>query len=227
MNEEKISGAKLLVAVVVLGSVCGLVEVIGGGLIRQAGIPFRAGLLTGIGFTVIGFGMAIFKRPLIALGIGMVAILCKQLVVPILHISVVCKLNSCLAVMLEYGALSAIAAITIGRMKEQTESRIFTGGAAAFAGSIAFYIIGMRVAPCMYLLSFNNIAGFGSYLVKESLSWTVFSALLFPLGWRSGERLTERAFTLARQKPGLFYTGATLATFLCWVICALAIYQDI
>lgn len=227
MNEENISGTKLLIAVIVLGSVCGLVEVIAGGLIRQAGIPFRAGLLTGIGFAVIGFGLAVFKRPLIALGIGVVTILCKQLVVPILHVSVLCKLNSCVAIMLEYGALSAIAAITLNRMEENTGSRIFTGGAAAFAGSIAFYFIGMQVAPCKYLLSFNSVAGFSSYLVKESLSWTVFSALLFPLGWVSGEKLTEGAFTFARQKPGLFYMSTALISVLCWAACALAIYRGI
>jgi hypothetical protein len=46
---------------------CGLVEVLGEGLIRQAGIPFRSGILAGLGFAIIGFGLAIFKRPLMAL----------------------------------------------------------------------------------------------------------------------------------------------------------------
>lgn len=226
-SDTKISKTNLLFAVLALGSICGLLEVVFGGFLHQIKFPYRVGLLTGLGFGVIGFGLAIFKKPFMAIWIGLVAVLCKQMVVVILYISVMCKINSCLAVLFEYGALAGIAAITINGIKENTSIRMLTSSSAALVGSVAFYFVGMQVAPCQYLLSFNHPGGFGAFLINEGLIWAAFSAILFPLGWLAGEKFTEKTFVLLARKPRLFYIGTTLTTIFCWVICAIAISRGI
>ena len=81
--------------------------------------------------------------------------------------------------------------------------------AAAAAGSsaAAFFFIGMRVAPCKYLLSYNSLYGFGRYMMIEGSAWILFSALLFPLGWYIGERFSVKAYPMLTKKPSLVYYG--------------------
>jgi len=225
VQDARVGRTNVLFAILALGSVCGLLEVFFGGLLRQVGFAYRSGLLTGLGFGVIAFGLAIFKKPSMAIWIGLLTVLCKQLVVPILHVSVMCKFNSCAAVLLEYCALSGFTAIAMSKIRENTGMRLLIGGAAAFVSSIAFYFIGMRLAPCPYLLSFNGLGGFGAFLAKESLNWAAFSAVLFPLGWLAGEKFADRISVLLIRRPRYFYAGAASTTIFCWVACAIAIAQ--
>lgn len=119
INEIKRSqSVNVLIAILVLGSLWGLSEVVLNGAIRAAGLPFRAGILTGIGIGIMGVAIGIFRKSSILIGIALVAIFCKQLVVPILHVSVMCKVNSCLAVILEGVALTGVVSLA-GRKLER------------------------------------------------------------------------------------------------------------
>jgi len=214
---------KFFVMALVLGSVCGLMEVVFGGLLHHGFFQqFRSAILTGVGLGIIGFALAILGKPVIAVLIGIVAVLSKQMVVPVLGVSVMCKMNSCLAVMLEYGGFFAVAAITMNKMKKNAVLRPLTAGAGVLAGSIAYYFIGMRVAPCAYMLSFNRAGGFVSFMAAEGLIWAAFSAVLFPLGWLAGEKYREGVFALS-QRPRLFYAGASAIVIFCWIVSAAAI----
>jgi hypothetical protein len=212
-----------IIMILALGSICGLIEVVLSGALRTADFPWRAGLLTGLGLGIIAFAYAIYRKPIIALGIGFVAVLVKQLAVPVLGQTFVCNANSCLAVGLEYSALAAVALFTMKKMQNNGGLRFLTGGAGAFIGSIGFLLIGMHVAPCNYLLSFNQAGGFVSYLYKESLNWTLFSAALFPLGWLVGVKYEASLARLFENKPRVIYAGASVISVVCWAVSAIAI----
>ncbi|MDA3792816.1 MAG: hypothetical protein PF545_04065 [Elusimicrobia bacterium] len=204
--ESKNNKKNLVIAVIALGALCGLAEVVVGNWLRNAGFPYRSGLLTGIGLAVLGFGIAIFKKPLMAIGIAFVAILVKQMTVPILGVSVMCKMNASIAVMLEYAALGGLGALFFNKIKGKgIKNKALVGGGAAFTGAVSFYFIGMQVAPCKYLLSFAGLTGFGSYLSIEALSWTLFSAVLFPVGWKMGEKASSSVIEIMESKPAVFY----------------------
>ena len=223
ITERKASRTNLWLSIFALGSICGVIEVVLGGLLRKAGFHYTSGLLTGLGFAVIGFGFAVFKKPIMGIFIAFVAVLCKQLVVPVLNVSVTCNMNSCLAVFLEYGALTGIAAVLFNKMKGSTGLRILTAGGAALASAIAFFYIGMRVMPCNYLLGFNVPGGLYSFLLKEGSSWIVLSAVLFPIGWFAGEKLSDKIFYIFEQKPQVSFGGAAVTSILCWILCAVGI----
>ena len=210
--------------ILALGSIAGLIEVIGGGLLRDLKFPYASGLLTGLGFAIIGFGFAIFKKPVMGIIIGIVAVFCKQLTVPIMHVSVLCGANSCLAVLLEYGALSGILAITGSKMHGKTYRRVLMGGSAALISAMAFYFVGLRFAPCNYLLSFRE-SGVFSFVVKEGSSWIISSAVLFPIGWIAGQRSADKISLYLAQRPRMIYGGITLTAIICWMISAIGIAQ--
>lgn len=211
-----------IAATLALGSTCGLIEVVVKGVLHHFGIHLT-GLLIGLDCILIGIGIAIYNNPLMIIGMGLITCICKQLVVPVLGTSFMCKANSCLAVMLEYGSLASVAAFTINSMKKNTYSRILTAGSGVFLSSIIFYFIGMRVSPCQYMLSFNVPGRFTAFIFKEGLIWALFASALFPIGWSVGERLNEKTFVLIKENPHLFYLKSALTTVFCFIACIISI----
>jgi hypothetical protein len=214
-----------IMVIIALGSLCGLIEVVLSGTLRAVNFPWRAAVLVGLGIGIIAFMFAIYRKPIMALGVAFVAVMVKQLAVPLLNEAFVCDANSCLAVGIEYSAVAVVSIFTMKRMNDKVGFRLLTGGAGAFIGSIAFYLIGMHVAPCNYLLSFNSASGFISYLYRESLSWTIFSTVLFPIGWYIGIKSESALSRLFESKPRVIYAGASVLTIICWAISAIAIAQ--
>ncbi len=212
-----------LIMIIALGSICGLIEVVLSGALRATDFPWRVGVLIGLGFGIVGFALAIHRQPVMALWIALVAVLVKQMTVPLLGVSIMCKANSCLAVGIEYAALAGVSALTMRKMAARGPWRSLTGGAAALIASLAFLWIGRHVAPCTYLLSFGQTGGFVSYLHQESLNWVVFSAVLFPIGWSAGTRSEAALVRRFEETPRVAYAGAFSLTVLCWTASALAI----
>lgn len=226
MKTDEIKRAQqvdLLTTILVLGSLWGLSEVVLGGAIGAVGLPYRAGILTGVGMGIMGIAISAFRKPLMLAGIALVAISCKQLVVPILHVSVMCKANSCLAVMLEGLALAGVVSLAGRKLDRGHLAQIASGASAALLAAAAFYFIGMQVAPCRYLLSFNRPGGFMAFLAVEGLVWAAFSAMLFPAGYWVGARLRDAVLALRMRKPLFYYTTFAAIVVCCWVASAFSI----
>lgn len=208
----------LIIGILVFGSIWGLSEVALGGGLRAAQFPYRAGLLTGIGVALMGIVLVIYRKPLMLLGIGIVTVLVKLLAIPILNMPVMCKANSCIAVMTESVALSLVAFLLMGEMSKSIHARMGSGALAAIIASVSFYFIGMQVAPCKYLLSFTP----GGFIVTEGLIWAAFSACLLPLGYLVGEKLAAKTFPVLTRRSLYYATSAAVVCF-CWGISAIVI----
>jgi len=211
----------MLLAIIVLGSLWGLSEVALSSAIRAAGLPFRAGILTGIGVGLLAAAAGAFRRPVLLALVPPITILCKQLVVPILHMSVLCQANSCLAVLLEGLAVAGVVYLA-GRRLDSRLAQAASGAAAALAAAGAFHLLGTWVAPCNYLLSFNGPAGFVRFMLVEGLVWAVFSAAFFPAGYAVGARLRETILA-PTSKPWLYYATSAALVVGSWAASALTI----
>lgn len=224
---RKLRPADIIITIVVLGSLWGVAEVVLGGALRNVGVSYRAGLLTGVGMGLMAVALAVFlgvlRRPLMLLGIALVAILCKQLVVPILHVSLMCKANSCLAVALQGSALAGVAAVAGRRLNRSLLIQVAGAASAALLARGVFYFAGMKLAPCPYLLSYSHAGGFVDYMAANGLAWAGFSAILFPLGYRAGALLRDPVLALGLRKPALYYSASAAAIACCWVASAVAI----
>ena len=221
LTEQKVNRSAQLIngifIILILGSFWALSEAALGGSLRKMGFPYRAGLLTGIGFGLMGIMFGILKRPLMLIGVALVAVLGKQLAVPILHISIMCKANSCVAVILEGLALTGTLAIVGNMIKKSEIRRMLSGGSAALIASAAFYYIGMHVAPCRYLLSFNHPGGLISFLTVEGLVWAAFSAISFPVGYWIGDKIRGSLYNFTVRKPLIYYASSSAIVVLFWV----------
>jgi hypothetical protein len=212
-----------LIGLLVLGSVWGALEVLLGGAMKAGGIPYRGDLLTGLGMMLMAVAVAMYRRPLMLIGIAAVAIGVRQLSVPIFHLSTFCKANSCLAVFLGGAALAGAVVVAGKRLRRGILPRVVTGFSAGLAAGVSFYYIGMRVAPCRYLLSFNRPGGLVAFMQAEGLIWAGLCAVLFPVGYKVGESLGESVFELHFTRPALYYTATFVLVALCWTISAIAI----
>jgi len=196
----------LVIGMLVFGALWGMSEVALGGILGTIGFPYRAGLLTGIGMGILALAYAIYRNATMLLGIGLVAAAVNLLGVPILHLTIMCKANSLIAIGAEVTSLSVMVAILMRKSGGNVYLRMACGGAAAILASVGFYLIGTHVAPCQYLSTFANT---GAFVVKEGLVWAAFAAIFVPLGYIAGEKLSARFPAVNRGRTIAYYAGVS------------------
>ncbi len=219
----RLAGRDALLALLALGSLWGLSEVALGQVIRVFTPEIRAGVLTGLGMACMGLFVGLTGRPGRMPLLALVTVLATQLCVPLLRCSPLCKANTSLAIMLHgvalAGAVRAIAAAPRGGAVRR--------GAAAFAAALAsaavFYYAGMRLAPCAYLLSFNQPLGLFSFMLREGLVWAAFSAALFPAGYALGARWAAPLASYGACRPFIRLAAPGALIALCWIAIATAV----
>jgi len=220
---EKAQTLDIWIAILVLGSLWGFSEVVLSSAIRAAGLPYRAAILTGIGMGLMAVAVGAYKRPWILAATAFVAVLCKQLVVPILQVSVMCKANSCVAVMIEGLALAGAVGLAGRKVRQGSLARVATGAGTALLAAVAFHSVGMRVAPCRYLLTFDRPGGLAAFLAAEGVPWAIASGVLFPVGYWIGERLEAASLTTGTAKSRAYYAASATVVAICWLASAFAI----
>ncbi len=236
-NAVAVRPRDIALMILLLGSVWGLVEVLFGGAMKQAGFPHRVAIVTGLGMGIMGIGLGAFRRVYMLPFIALIAVCIKQLIIPILHVPFLCKANSCLAVLIEGSALAGLVALVGSRLTGRDSSSedgrgmrkghwmaaAAVGGCAALLASGAFHAAGMRVAPCDHLLSYNRALGLLTYVATRGSFWAASSAALFPAGYLLGLRLEDSVEAVQRSRPALYYLAATLCVVACWGASAIAI----
>ncbi|MBN1426312.1 hypothetical protein JXA88_17310 [Candidatus Fermentibacteria bacterium] len=207
---------------VVAGSLWGLSEVVLDAALRAFLPQVRAGVLVGVGMLLMGVVTGLGVRPMLLLAAASIAVACRQLAVPMLGASILCKANASLAVMLQACALVGVASVFGQRMHERSLIRGIAAATAALSAAGAFWVIGLRVAPCAYLMSFGRPGGFPAFLGREGLLWAAMSGLAMPVGYRWGQRVAEGAEAIRAEKSGLVYAASAVLTLSCWVMVCVA-----
>lgn len=209
-------------AVLVLGSLWGFTEVVLSGAIGAAGLPYRAAILTGVGVGLMAIAVAMRGKPWMLPAMAAVAVGVKQLAVPILNVAFPCNANSCLAVFIEGTALASGVALAGRRLERGVVTRAVSAAAAALVAAGAFHYLGIRFAPCKYLLSFNRPGGLLAFYGAEGVPWAIASALLFPLGYRIGEWLREAAPAWRARSAWAYYATNAALIIGSWAASAVA-----
>lgn len=216
-------GRNIALAVLVLGSLWGVAEVVLNDAVKAADLPFRAGILTGAGMLTMGILLGYARRPLAIIAVPLIAVVIKQLVVPLVGAPVACKANSCIAVLLEGSVLAGVVMLSRRFVGRKLSARVAAGGGSGLLAAVPFYFIGLAVAPCNYLMSFSRAGGFTDFMIQEGLIWAAFSAVLFPLGFALGARARAPLAMMELRRPLAFRATAIGVAACCWVIASLAI----
>jgi len=206
-------GLRLLIGIIVFGSLWGALEATLGGAL--ANFPRHGAVMANIGFLIMAAAVALYKRPGMQLGIGMVAASFKLLDVVIFHVPPLAQMivNPMMAIIMEALAFELAVGLVLRRWPRNIFAQAGTGALGVYLAyvGIALGFLYLTGRGPHYVLS--NPGGF----VLESGGVAAMLALVsVPLGsWLGG--LLGQIERLTRLRPRLLYSGAAIFTLLCWL----------
>ncbi|OGQ98289.1 MAG: hypothetical protein A2284_13625 [Deltaproteobacteria bacterium RIFOXYA12_FULL_61_11] len=214
-HPESISLHRALVLVLAAGSYWGFSEVVLADLARSSGLPYAVDLVRGLTYLLLGLVAAQRLRPWFFLIMAVLAIGTKLLVVPILGLTLACKLNAQAALLLSGLAVTGLAAFSGGKSPRTGFSLVAASIVAGVLASVAFYAVGLKLVPCAYLSSYAGAAGFLRYLSTETVPVALSLGCGFPIGHLFG-RSYRPTVTL---RPALAEGFALILSAACWLAC--------
>jgi len=227
-NSEKVSEGRyglvyLIIGILVFGSIWGFFEATLGGFLNMIIFPNKGAIMGGIGMAIMGIALAIFRKPSMLPGIGIVAASFKLLNVWFLFvpISAVYIINPAIAIILESLAFSLVVAFVMKRLAKNASVGIGVGvlaGLMAATGYVYFSLYVMH-APIFERMGVSSIGGF---IAKQGMVQAAFFGILLPAGYLLGKKLAAMNLSMSISKP-LYYASSAAIVCLCWGISAIAV----
>jgi hypothetical protein len=168
-----------------------------------------------IGAFILASALAIYKKPGMLIGIGLVAASFKWLTVPIHGVSATSwpVIMPAIAIFIESLAFAVIAALLMKRLEGEIPARIGVGALAGLLSSIGW--IYAHVALGTPIFKATQLSGAAAFIATEGMLWMALCALFLPLGYLAGTKLQPRIVSLAGRRPWLYYAGSAATVACC------------
>jgi hypothetical protein len=221
-----------ILAILMFGSVWGFLQsILTWGMVKFELIPFFFANLHAcpcplsaalFGIPLMGTGFAIYKKPSMLMGMGLVAASFSILVIPFLKVPAFTEpvttypiVNPALANFLSsltfYLALSLV-----GRKREIMSAPLLAGigGLSIFLSSIIWiYTVVSIGAP---ILKASSLGGPLAYVIRVSPVWAGLSFLTLPIGYLIGLRIQPKLRYLSEVRPLLYRASLISLLVICW-----------
>jgi len=217
------SWTRVIIGILVFGSIWGLLEATLGGFLNMIIFPNKGAIMGGIGMAIMGAALAIYRKPAMLPGIGIVAASFKLLnswllFVPVSAIHIV---NPAMAIFLESLAFSLVVTFLMYRI----DKNVYVGAWGAFlAGLISvtaygYFSVYIMHAPLFERMGVSSVPGF---IAGHGVIQAVFFGMLAPLGYLVGRKLAATAPVFLRR-PLYYYATSAAIVCVCLVISAIAV----
>jgi len=213
----------ILVGILLFGSIWGVLEATLGGYLHMIIFPNKGAIMSGIGVAIMASALAIYKKPSMLPGIGIVAALFKLLDVwlfalPITSIHII---NPAMAIILESLAFNLIAIFVVKKIAKNAFIGVGAGVLAGLISAVAwvYFAIYVMNAPAYARVVFTA----GEFIANQGVVQAVFSGIFFPLGYVVGDKLYKKPLPLSLGRGSLYYATSAAVIACCWVIAALAV----
>jgi len=213
---------RLVIGILVFGSIWGLMEATLGGALHFVHLPYKGAITGGIAMAIMATFVVMYRRPKLVFWIGVIAALFKPLsaviyVDPIFGPSVV---NPASAILLEALAFSLVVSLVFKGFESSIKVRI---GAGVAAGYLSFILFG----PLASAAGMGNWASLGlaetlSKVFAEGTALAIAGTLMLLLGHLVGTKLRPNFWQLMAAKPRAFYSSTLAITAFCWIGAAVA-----
>lgn len=226
---------RIFLGIVAFGCIWGLLEAItfGGVLHSHWGDFFSYHLCpcflmaATFGSLVMGIALAIYKKPVMLIGIGLVAAAFCWLAVPFLPTAVRSTyygpvVASATAALVGSVSLALVAGFLMKRLERRILTRVGVGALSAILASPLFILAtacGVDKPICAdlgYARPLPDFLGIGGIV------WMSLMAILFPLGYLTGEKVDARLTSKVERKPLLSYIGSAATIAFCCGVGAMA-----
>ena len=231
-KEEKF---RVLLGIVALGCIWGFLEAItfGGALHSHWGdfFPYHlcpCFLMAAIfGSLVMGIALAVYKKPAMLIGIGLVAAAFCWLAVPFLPTAVRSThygpvVAAATAAIMGSVSLALLAGFLMKRLERHILTRIGVGVLSALLASVFFILAtayGLDKPICADLGYARPLPDF---LSIGGIAWMALAAILFPLGYLTGEKAKAWLTSNMAKKLSLSYVGSVATIAFCCGLGAVA-----
>ena len=206
--------ARLIIGILVFGSIWGFFEATLGGFLNMIIFPNKGAIMGGIGMAIMGVALAIYRKPGMLPGIGIVAASFKLLNVWFLFvpISAVYIINPAMAIFLESLAFSLVVAFLMNRIEKNVYVGVWAAVLAGLMGAVAYVYFAVYVthSPIFARMGIETI---GEFIVGNGLVQAVFFGVLAPLGYVVGKRLAATSPPLLVRRPLYYATSVTIICF--------------
>ena len=211
---------RLIIGVVVFGSIWGFLEATLGGFLHMIIFPNKGAIMAGIGMAIMASALAIYRKPSMLPGIGAVAAAFKLLDVwffgwPPASIHII---NPAMAIFLESLAFGIAAAFLMNKIAAKNSLvGVGTGVLAGFisATAWAYFAIYVMNAPAYARVVFTA----GEFIANQGVAQAVFCGVFLPLGYMIGERLAAKTTPLLVSRLRYYATSAAIISA-CWAVAA-------
>jgi len=221
-TENKRQGlVHLIIGILVFGSIWGFLEATLGGFLHMIIFPNKGAIMGGIGVAIMASALAIYRKPSMLLGIGIIAASFKLLnvwflFVPITSIHII---NPAMAIIFESLAFSLVAAFMMNRIAKNAFVGVGAGVLAGLTSAIAwvYFAIYVMNAPAYARVVFTA----GGFIANQGVVQAAFFGILLPLGYLVGEKLATKTSPVLISRS-LYYATSAAIICLCWGISAVA-----
>ncbi|HEY32783.1 MAG TPA: hypothetical protein G4O10_06720 [Dehalococcoidia bacterium] len=214
---------RIIIGILVFGSIWGLLEATLGGLLNLVIFPNKGAIMGGIGMVVMGAALAVYRKPAMLPGIGIVAASFKWLNAWLLFVppSAVQIINPAISIVFEALAFSLVVAFLMDRIEKNVYVGVWAAALAGLMSAIAYvyFAVYMTNSPIFARLGIESIE---EYIIGSGLVQAVFFGVLAPLGYVVGKRLTALTSPVLTRRP-VYYAVSTSAVIFCFGFSALAI----
>lgn len=174
-----------------------------------------------LGLPIMAAALAIYKKPAMLVGIGLVAASFSWLVIPIQNVPAFTTplttypiVNPTIAIILSSIVFSLIASLVRGKLPMSTSTLVGMGVLSSMLSSIAFiYIVVYLGAP---ILTAAGLSGPIAYIATNTTIFTALSAAMVPLGYIAGLKLQLGVSHLFRMRPWFYRVGPLAVLVFCW-----------
>ncbi len=225
------------IGILIFGSIWGLLESTVGGALRFAFGPFFKShlhicpcplIVAAVGFPVMAAALAIYKKPAMLVGIGLVAASFSWLAVPFYNVPAFTTpyttypiVNPTVAIVLSSLTFALVASLVGKKLTMSVPSLAGVGALSCMLSSVAFiYIVVYLGAP---ILTATGLSGPVAYIATNATIFSAISAATLPLGYISGLRLPLKVSPLFKEKPWLYRMGPLMVLIFCWSASVVAI----
>jgi len=218
------SVVRLIIGILVFGSIWGLLEATLGGFLNMIIFPNKGAIMGGIGMAIMGVALAVYRKPAMLPGIGIVAASFKWLNSWLLFvpISAVYIINPATAIFLESLAFCMVVAFLMKRI----EKNVYVGvWAALLAGLISVTAYGYFSVYIMHAPLFERmgVSSVPEFIASHGVIQAVFFGVLAPLGYLAGKKLSAVTSPVLVRRPLYFYVTSVAIICFCWGISAVAV----
>ncbi len=213
---------RVVIGILVFGSVWGLVEATLGGALHLVHFAYKGAITGGVGMAIMAAFVVMYRRPRLVFWLGVIAALFKPLSALIYGQPVFAPfvVNPASAILLEALGFTLVVSLLYKGFEGSIKTRIGVGVAAGYLSIVLFAILASALGMGKWAaLGFGERA---TAALTDGTALAIVGTGLLLLGCLVSTKARPNFWQFMTAKPKAFYASNIAITAFCWIGAAVA-----